>query len=181
MSQTTTATDEMPPVNETAAPQEEPFQPSPAVDQAAELRAEADKWKDTALRTAAELDNYRKRVAREMQDARAFANADLLRSLIPVMDNFEMGLEAARAENDKSVIFQGMSMVGRQIADFLRDQGVEEVNALGQKFDPNLHEAMSQEPSAEHAEGTVLKVVRRGFRLKDRLDRAFVERFRAEA
>jgi molecular chaperone GrpE len=151
-----------------AVPQEDPFEGGPL----AAAQAETEKWKDTALRTAAELDNYRKRIARDMQDARAYANADLLRALLPVMDNFEMGLEAARAENEKGLIFQGLSMVRRQLSDFLRDTGVEEINPAGQKFDPNLHEAVSQEPSQEHAEGVVLKVARRGFKLKDRLLRA---------
>jgi molecular chaperone GrpE len=156
--------------------------PAPAVENAAEapatetsqdpvavLTAEVDKWKDLAYRSQAELDNFRKRSAREAQETRAYANADLLRGILPIMDNFEMGLEAARAESEKSMIFMGMSMVQRQIADFLRDMGVTEVEALGKPFDPNLHDAVSTEASAEHAEGTVLRVTRRGFKLKDRL------------
>jgi molecular chaperone GrpE len=134
--------------------------------------AEVNQWKDLAYRNAAELDNFRKRTAREAQEARAYANADLLRSLIPIMDNFEMGIEAARAESEKSMIFMGMSMVQRQMADFLRDMGVTEVEALGKAFDPNLHDAVSQEVREDIAEGTVLRVTRRGFRLKDRLLRA---------
>ena len=133
------------------------------------LTAEVDKWKDLAYRSQAELDNFRKRSAREAQETRAYANSDLLRALLPIMDNFEMGLEAARAESEKSMIFMGMSMVQRQIADFLRDMGVTEVESLGKAFDPNLHDAVSTEATAEHAEGTILRVTRRGFRLKDRL------------
>ena len=147
-------------------------QPVSATDPLTEAQADAEKWKDIALRSAAELDNFRKRTTRDIQDARSYANADLLRSLIPILDNFEMGLEAARAESEKSMIYQGLSMVRRQLTDFLREQNVEEINAQGQKFDPNLHEAMSQEPSDEHAEGVVVKVMRRGFKLKDRLLRA---------
>jgi molecular chaperone GrpE len=133
------------------------------------LSAEVEKWKDLAYRSQAELDNFRKRSAREAQETRAYANADLLRGILPIMDNFDMGLEAARAESEKSMIFMGMSMVQRQIADFLRDMGVTEVEALGKPFDPNLHDAVSTEACAEHAEGTILRVTRRGFRLKDRL------------
>ena len=146
--------------------------PVQATDPLTEAQAEVEKWKDIALRSAAELDNFRKRTTRDIQDARSYANADLLRSLIPIMDNFEMGLEAARAESEKSMIYQGLSMVRRQLTDFLREQNVEEINAQGQKFDPNMHEAMSQEASDEYAEGIVLKVMRRGFKLKDRLLRA---------
>ena len=143
--------------------------PEAPQDPIALLTAEVDKWKDLAYRSQAELDNFRKRSAREAQETRAYANADLLRGILPIMDNFEMGLEAARAESEKSMIFMGMSMVQRQIADFLRDMGVTEVEALGKPFDPNLHDAVSTEASADHAEGTVLRVTRRGFKLKDRL------------
>jgi len=134
--------------------------------------AEAAQWKDMAYRNAAELDNFRKRAARESQEARAYANADLLRALFPILDNFEMGLEAARAESEKSMIFMGMNMVHRQIADFLRETGVTEVEALNKPFDPNLHDAVSQEVRTDVAEGIVLRVTRRGYRLKDRLLRA---------
>ena len=143
--------------------------PEAPQDPIALLTAEVDKWKDLAYRSQAELDNFRKRSAREAQETRAYANADLLRALLPIMDNFEMGLEASRAESEKSMIFMGMSMVQRQIADFLRDMGVTEVESLGKAFDPNLHDAVSTEATAEHAEGTILRVTRRGFRLKDRL------------
>lgn len=143
--------------------------PEAPQDPIALLTAEVDKWKDLAYRSQAELDNFRKRSAREAQETRAYANSDLLRALLPIMDNFEMGLEAARAESEKSMIFMGMSMVQRQIADFLRDMGVTEVESLGKAFDPNLHDAVSTEATAEHAEGTILRVTRRGFRLKDRL------------
>jgi len=145
--------------------------PAPA-DPIATLEAEVAKWKDIALRSAAEMDNYRKRMAREMQDARSYGNVELLRSLLPIMDNFELGLEAARSENEKSMIFMGLSMVRRQLSDFLKDQGLEEISAQDVPFDPNVHEAVSHEPSNEIAEGNVLRVMRRGFKLKDRLLRA---------
>ncbi len=138
----------------------------------AEMKAEMERWRDLAYRSQAELDNFRKRAAREAQEARSFANADLLRSLLPILDNFEMGLEAARAESEKSMIFMGMSMVQRQIADFLRDMGVQEIETSGKPFDPNLHEAVSQEPSDTAPEGAILRVTRRGYRLRERLLRA---------
>jgi molecular chaperone GrpE len=143
--------------------------PETNLDPVSALQAEVDRWKDLAYRSQAELDNYRKRAAREAQEARAYANADLLRSLLPIMDNFEMGLEAARAESEKSMIFMGMSMVQRQIQDFLREMGVQEIETQGKAFDPNAHEAVAQEASDLVGEGTVLRVTRRGFRIKDRL------------
>ena len=147
-------------------PQESPLDP------VAVLQAEVEKWKDTALRSAAELDNFRKRSARDMQDARAYANGELLRTLLPILDTFEMGHEAARAEGEGSIIFQGLSMVRGQFQNFLKEQGVEEINALSQPFDPNLHEAMMQEAHPDVPEGNVVRIMRRGFRLKDRLLRA---------
>jgi molecular chaperone GrpE len=157
------------PVAETDAAPEIPAEP---LDPMAALQAECDRWRDLAYRSQAELDNFRKRVARESQETRAFANADLLRSLLPIVDNFTMGLDAARAESEKSVIFMGMSMVQRQMTEFITEMGAVEINALGLPFDPHSHEAMAQEPSDTVVEGTVLKVLRRGFKLKDRLLRA---------
>jgi molecular chaperone GrpE len=138
-------------------------------DPLAEAQAEALKWKDMAYRNAAELDNFRKRMARETQEARTYANADLFRSLFPILDSFEMGLEAARAESEKSMIFMGMNMVQKQMQEFIKDFGVQEVTPVGQTFDPNLHDAVSQEAHPEIAEGLVLRVMRKGYMLKDRL------------
>lgn len=163
--------EETPPADPTAEPAVAAT-PEAAADPLAQALQEAAQWKDMAYRNAAELDNFRKRAAREAQETRAYANADLLRSILPVLDNFEMGLEAARAESETSMIFMGMSMVQRQLTDFLRDMGVLEVEALGREFDPNLHDAVAQEASADVPEGTVLRVTRRGFKLKDRLLRA---------
>ena len=155
-----------------AQPVEAPFEPASRQDPKTALEEEVNRWKDLAYRSQAELDNFRKRSAREAQETRQYANADLLRSLLPILDNFEMGLDAARAESEKSMIFMGMSMVHRQIQDFLRDNGVQEVEAQGKPFDPNVHEAMAQEASDSVEEGTILRVTRRGYRLRDRLLRA---------
>lgn len=164
--------DVLPPEAAPPAAAEAPVEDTPPMDPITALTQEVDRWKDLAYRSQAELDNFRKRSAREAQETRAFANADLLRSLFPIIDNFDMGLEAARAESEKSMIFMGMSMVNRQIQEFLRDSGVQEIEALGKAFDPNLHEAVAQEASAEVAEGTVIRVTRRGYKLKDRMLRA---------
>lgn len=129
---------------------------------------DAAQWKEVALRTAAELDNYRKRMAREMQDAARYANAGLLESLLPILDNFDYGLQAARAENEKSNLFIGLTMVSKQLQDFLREQGLEELSATG-VFDPKVHEAMTQQPSDDVPEGTILYQTRKGYRLRDRL------------
>ncbi|MFP6858596.1 MAG: nucleotide exchange factor GrpE [Roseibacillus sp.] len=125
-------------------------------------------WKERAIRAAADLDNFRKRMAREKSESLRYANQALLEELLPVLDNFEMGLQAAAAESD-STIFRGMEMVKKQLDEFLRGQGVEEIPAEGQVFDPNLHEAVAQEECSETEEGAVLRVIRRGFKRHDRL------------
>jgi len=140
-------------------------------DQLAQLKAELNKYKDIALRSVADLDNYRKRMAREKDDAIRYANASFLERLIPILDNFELGLQAAKAGGNQSAVQDGMMMVFKQLQDFLASCGVETVDATGQHFDPNVHEAIAQEQSAEVAEGYVIRQLRKGYRLKDRLIR----------
>jgi molecular chaperone GrpE len=130
---------------------------------------EAAQWKDAAHRAAAELDNFRKRTARDLQETVKYANAGLLESLLPVLDNFDYGMAAAKAESEGSNLYVGLSMVLRQVQDFLKDNGVEEISAVGMPFDPNLHEAVSQQPTDTVAEGTVISQTRRGYKLRDRL------------
>lgn len=137
-----------------------------------DFQAEAAKLKDLALRARADLENFRKRSLREKEDAIRYANNGLLEKLLPVIDNFELGLDAARNATDAASVLQGMSMVQRQLQDFIRSQGLEEVPADGEAFDPNKHDAVSQEFSAEVPEGQVIRQVRKGYKLKDRLLRA---------
>ncbi len=141
----------------------EPF--DPLVD----ALTEAAKYRDLALRSQAEFDNFRKRAAREKEDAIRFANARLFESLLPILDNFEMGLAAARNDAQGSSILLGLDMVFKQTQDFLTDFGVVPIDSAGQKFDPNLHEALSQETSTEVAEGSVIRQIRKGYKLRDRL------------
>ena len=133
------------------------------------VAAEVEKYKDAALRARADLDNYRKRVAREKEDAIRYANNSLLESLLPILDNFELGLEAAKNTPEATGIVQGLQMVRKQLEDFLREHGVEIVTAEGNPFDPNLHEAVSQQESADLPEGQVLQQLRKGYKLRDRL------------
>lgn len=138
-------------------------------DPTANLQADLDRFRDLALRSQADLENYKKRAAREKDEAIKYANNSLLERLIPMVDNFELGLEAARGEGKNSPIFSGMSMVLKQLNDFLREHGLQPLDATGQNFDPNLHEAIAHEPSEEYPEGVVVRQTRRGYRMKDRL------------
>lgn len=157
--------------SETNSDDKEPGSPAPASEAATDPAAEVEKYKDAALRARAELDNYRKRVAREREESVRYANHALLENLVPVLDSFDLGLEAARTASDPAGIIKGLEMVRKQLEDFLREHGVEKVEAHGKPFDPNCHEAMAHEPSEEVSEGHVVRQLRGGFRLKDRLIR----------
>ena len=137
-----------------------------------DFEAEAAKLKDLALRARADLDNFRKRALREKEEAIRYANNGLLERLLPVIDNFELGLDAAKMAADTASILQGMSMVQKQLHDFLKNNGLEEVQAEGEAFDPNKHDAVSQEFSADIPDGHVIRQVRTGYKIKDRLIRA---------
>ena len=139
----------------------------PELDPWEELEADVAKWKELSLRTAAEMDNLRKRTAREREEAIRYANQRLLEELLPVIDNFEMGMQAA-AQDSSSMIYIGMDMVRRQLNEFLAAQGVEEIDTSG-LFDPNLHDAVAQEDCAAGEEGRILRVSRKGYKLRDRL------------
>jgi molecular chaperone GrpE len=162
------------PVTEPAAEEKkDPVAPSvetaPAEDDCEGLQADLDRFRDLALRSQADFENYKKRSAREKEEAIKYANSSLLEKLIAIVDNFELGLEAARAEGEKSPVFSGMSMVLKQLMDFLTENGLQPIDATGQKFDPNLHEAIAHESSDEFPEGVVVRQTRRGYRMKDRL------------
>ena len=129
---------------------------------------ELTKWREMALRTAAEYDNYRKRCVKDREEFTRYATRGLLEELLPVVDNFEMGMQMAQ-QDTSSMIYIGMSMVQKQLNDFLSSQGVEPIaTEVGQAFDHNIHEAIQSEPS-DAAEGTILRVLRRGYNLKGRL------------
>ena len=133
---------------------------------------QAPHWKDLAARNQAELDNYRKRMAREKSDAIKFANCSLLSELLPVIDSFQMGLTAAINEEPDSIISKGMEMVQKQLEEFFSSQGAVAFSSVGNEFDPNLHEAISQESSDEVPNGHIITEIRKGYTLNDRLLRA---------
>src|SRR6266496_3727992 len=138
-------------------------------DPMAGLQADLDRFRDLALRSQADFENYKKRCAREKEEAIKYANSSLLERLVVIVDNFELGLSAAREESENSPIYSGMNLVLKQLNDFLAENGLQPIEAVGQKFDPNLHEAIAHEPSEEFPEGTVIRQTRRGYRFKDRL------------
>jgi molecular chaperone GrpE len=137
-------------------------------DALAGLQADLDRFRDLALRSQADFENYKKRAAREKEDAVKYANSSLLQRLVSILDNFELGLAAAKTESHQSPIYSGMVLVQKQLNDLLEENGLQTIEAEGKKFDPNVHEAIAHEPG-EAPEGTVIRQARRGYRFKDRL------------
>ncbi|HEX3421304.1 MAG TPA: nucleotide exchange factor GrpE [Candidatus Udaeobacter sp.] len=137
-------------------------------DALASLQADLDRFRDLALRSQADFENYKKRAAREKEDAVKYANSSLLQRLVSILDNFELGLTAAKTESHQSPIYSGMVLVQKQLNDLLEENGLQTIEAEGKKFDPNVHEAIAHEPG-EAPEGAVIRQARRGYRFKDRL------------
>lgn len=150
-------------------PEAPPPQPS-AADELARLREELAAAVDRGLRAQAELDNYRKRVARERQDDLRYAATPLLRDLLPVRDNIQRAIDAADKSDNADSLKQGIRMVAEQLATVLQQHHCVEIpTRVGDPFDPNIHEAVSVQPHGELPENTVAAVVRAGYRLHDRV------------
>ncbi|MCR4413048.1 MAG: nucleotide exchange factor GrpE [Thermoguttaceae bacterium] len=143
-------------------------------DQAAEidrLRSELAQARDRALRSLAELDNYRKRADRMVEEERRYACLPLLRDLLPVLDNVKRAIEAVEKIPEATSLREGVELVARQLEGVLAKHHCNPIAALHQPFDPNYHEALLQQPSAEFPPNTVLQEVRTGFMLHDRVVR----------
>ena len=143
-------------------------------EQFAELQAKAAKadetW-DRYVRLNADFDNFRKRAARDREDGVRAAQERLLGKLLPVVDNFDMAMAATGSAQNTTVesLKAGVQMIQGQLKAVLSESGVEEIDAIGKPFDPNLHEALSQMESADAPEGTVLQQLRKGYKMRDRL------------
>lgn len=135
------------------------------------LRDELQEANDRVLRMQAELDNVRKRHARDGEQQRLYASFDLIRDLLPVLDNLQRAIESAEKNEESGGMLDGVKMVMKHMVATLAQHHCHEINALGEPFDPNYHEAILQQPSTEHAPGTVMGVTQTGYRLHDRVIR----------
>src|SRR5712691_3112486 len=135
-----------------------------------ERAAKADEHWDRLLRTTADFDNFKKRAAREKQDATRYANESLLQKLIPILDNLEMAQSAAQvAQTDAAQSLQtGVNMIHQQLKNALSEAGLEELDASSKTFDPNFHEAVSQQETNDMPEGQVVQQLRKGYKFRDR-------------
>ncbi len=136
-----------------------------------QLEAERDELRNKWLRTEAELDNYRKRVQREAEELRKYQALPLARELLPGLDNLRRAIAAAETSKNIEDLLQGVSMVAKQFEDILDRHSVEAIESVGAPFDPNLHEALQQVPSADHPPMTVVQELEKGYTLHDRVVR----------
>jgi len=143
-------------------------------EQLTELQARAAKagenW-DRLLRVTADFENFKKRAARERIESAQIASATLLEKLLPILDNFEMAQAAAQSAPGGSLtsLQAGIAMIQQQLKSVLLESGLEELDAAGKPFDPNFHEAVSQQESATAPEGHVLQQIRKGYKFRERL------------
>ena len=135
--------------------------------------AKADEHWDRLLRTAADFENFKKRAARERIEAAQSANVALLQKLLPVLDHFEMAQTAAQTaevpQGGMASLQAGIAMIQQQLKGILAETGMEEIDAEGKPFDPMLHEAVSQLETDDVPEGRVVRQIRKGYKLRDRL------------
>jgi len=162
------------PESEARPPTDETVDSAPTPTDIAELQAQAGKAREhweQLLRTTADFDNYKKRAAREKQDAVKFASESLLQKLIPVLDNFDMAMAAATSAPGAAAqsLQTGVNMIFSQLRNALAEAGLEEIDAANKPFDPNFHEAVSQQETSDVPEGHVLQQLRKGYKLRERL------------
>jgi molecular chaperone GrpE len=149
---------------------EAPLTPAQIDELKAQAAKGAENW-ERLVRCTADFENYKKRAARERQEAIKYANEAVMQKLLPVLDNFEAALAAVQSggtENAQSLL-TGVTMIQQQLRSALTEAGLEELEVHGKPFDPNFHEAVSQAETEEHPDGHVMQQLRKGYRLRDRL------------
>src|ERR1700710_1857096 len=141
----------------------------------AEAERQRDEYLDLAKRTKADFENFRKRMTAEVQAANARGKSDVIREVVPVLDDLERAIQAAGLDpegDSEDGLAHGVLLVFRSLREGLKRNGIEAVDPQGEKFDPNQHEALSTLPGAEGTEsGTVVEVLQKGYRLDDKLIR----------
>jgi molecular chaperone GrpE len=135
------------------------------------VRTELSEARDKMLRAQAELDNYRKRARRELEDERRYAEIELIKDLLPALDNISRAVDAAEKKADAVSLLEGFKMVRQQLGSVLDKHHCKVIEAEGKPFDPAYHEAVMQQPSPDKPENTVTMVVQTGYQLHDRVVR----------
>lgn len=155
-----------------AAPAQEQAEAAEQPDPLEVAKQETERFRNQMLRVAADFDNFRKRSRREVEDAGRRSRDELLRELLPVFDNLERAVAHAEQVQEARAVADGVKMVLRLFHDTLGKLGVARVKTIGEPFDPNVHEAIQQLESTEHAPGIVMAEVLPGYAWDDRLVRA---------
>jgi len=133
--------------------------------------AKKDDYQDTALRLQAEFDNFRKRSAKERQEFIKYANEGLILELVGMLDNFERSIKAADQKQDFKLLHQGVDMISKQLHKLLEEKGLKKIKCVGEKFDPNKHEAIEVVESDEAGEGDILEELQSGYMLNEHVIR----------
>lgn len=127
---------------------------------------------DKYMRLSAEFDNYRKRTLREKMELQVSAREDILSNILPVVDDFERGMDSVESATDLEAVKEGLKLIYTKFSGFLTQQGVKEIEAVGKKFDTDLHEAITKIPvESKKKKGKVVDVVEKGYTLKDKVIR----------
>ncbi|HSR63652.1 MAG TPA: nucleotide exchange factor GrpE, partial [Gammaproteobacteria bacterium] len=161
-------------INETAEtePYSSPEDENEALREELEIiKREADAYKDKALRAQAELQNAQKRAARDIENAHKYALEKFLGDLLPVLDSMELGIDASGSAGDIESLREGMDLTLKKFRDTLEKAGITVIDPQGEKFNPELHEAVTMQESSENQSGTVISVMQKGYELNGRLIR----------
>ena len=161
--------DDAPKADDAAKSEENAEEPAPTDAAEEVLKAELAAANDRTLRLMAEFDNFRRRSAKEQLDLIETANGKLLEKLSEVQDNFERAFAAENKAKDLEAFEKGMQMIFNQFSKVLTDAGLEQIDPTGKEFDPNLHEALMQQPSETIPEGHVVTVFQKGYKLKNKI------------
>ncbi|MFD1358251.1 nucleotide exchange factor GrpE [Fictibacillus halophilus] len=136
-----------------------------------ELELKLEEASQKNLRLQADYDNFRRRTREEQAASLKYKSQSLLEQLLPALDNFERALKTEATNEQAKTLIQGMEMVYRQLADALKQEGLKEVPTIGEKFDPNMHQAVMQVEDSEYESNTVIEELQKGYMLKDRVIR----------
>ena len=152
-----------------------------AAEPGSDAERQRDEYYDLLLRKTAEFDNFRKRIERERQAVAEAAAADLLKELLPLVDDLERALRAEAGDQGADAYRRGVELIHRQLLDVLRKRGVRPIDAVGTEFDPYYHQAVAHEPAEGRREGEVIEEFARGYMLGDRLLRPAMVKVAKEA
>jgi molecular chaperone GrpE len=160
---------------ENGSPQEakdEAIEEPKEIDPMADLQKQLNESKDKYLRLSAEFDNYRKRTQREKMDLIRFGSEDILKAILPLVDDFERAMKSTQNTTDIEAVKQGLVLIHGKFSEFLKNSGVQVIDALGQDLDTDLHEAITKIPVQDETQkGKIVDVVEKGYKLNDKVIR----------